>query len=800
MLRNYLRTALRGMKRHPGYAAINILGLSLGLVVSFMILLWVQDETGHDQFYGKAEDVYHVIRTVDFGGQISTTESITAMLDDVLDENYPEIEYGAMLGWEAWSSFVKVDSTSGSLAFRNMVRYVGPNFFKILTFDFLAGDPETALVSPETVVMSEKMARMYFPEVFEAHTTAVAASEALVGQTILLENRLLVTITGIVEDAPALSSIKYDAFLAYEEYARRNSWINGWGNNGFRMVVRLANGASGAAVSEKIKNVVKENQEGSTAELFLHPITKRYLWSEWEDGVLTGGRIEYVRIMGVFGLLILLIAAINFTNLATARSAQRAMEIGIRKTFGGSRKGLAGQFLFESVFTAFVSFMVALGAVWLLLGSFNALTEKSISLLQVSASTWLLFIGITGFTGLLAGIYPALFLSGFGIMKVLRARSVGGAGSGNLRRALVVFQFGVSIVLIVGTMTIYNQMSLIRTQNLGFSRENVVSARLEGGAREQFESFKATLKQNPAILDVTTADDNPYNVNTSTTDPDYDGKDPDDNSLFYMVASGYDYLKTLKMELVAGRDFTPDQRMDSANVIINETAAKKLGFDNPIGQRFAVWGQEGVIIGVVKDFNMLSMYEEIQPTIIRFDPQPSGLYFVRSAPGGEKSVVETMLTAFAQFSPGYPFNERFMDDEYNEMYQSEQVIETLSNWFALIAILIACLGLYGLAAFTTSRRTKEIGVRKVLGASASSVVGLLTKEFAMLVGVAFVIAAPTAWWIMNEWLSKFEYRAELNWGLFAIAGLGMVAITYATVGFQSLRAALVNPSDALRTE
>jgi len=357
------------------------------------------------------------------------------------------------------------------------------------------------------------------------------------------------------------------------------------------------------------------------------------------------------------------------------------------------------------VFTAAVAFVVALGAVWLLLGSFNALTEKSISLLQVPASTWLLFVGITGFTGLLAGLYPAMFLSGFGIMKVLRARSVGGAGSGNLRRALVVFQFGVSIVLIVGTMTIYNQMSLIRTQNLGFSRENVVSARLEGGAQEQFESFKATLKQNPAILDVTRADDNPYNVNTSTTDPDYDGKDPDDNSLFFLVASGYDYLKTLKMELVAGRDFSPAQRMDSANVLINETAAKKMGFDNPIGQRFAVWGREGVVIGVVKDFNMLSMYEEIQPTIIRLAPDLTGVYFVRSAPGGEKSVVETMRTAFAQFSPGYPFNERFMDDEYDEMYQSEQVIETLSNWFALIAIGIACLGLYGLAAFTTSRRT-----------------------------------------------------------------------------------------------
>ncbi len=795
MLRNYFKTALRGMKRHPGYAAINVLGLALGLVVSFMILLWVQDEMGHDQFHTEVENVYQVMRTVDFGGQISTTEAVTVMLDDVLDENYPEIEYAGILGWENWSSFVR-----GDLAFRNMVRHAGPDIFRILTFEFLAGNPYTALDIPESVVLSEKMARMYFPEAFEGQKDAKIAAAAVVGQTIMLENRLLVTVTGVIENAPALSSITYDAFLPFEEYARRNSWLAGWGNNGFRIVVRLTKGADPVVVTEKIRNIIKENQEGSTAELHLHPITKRYLWSEWKDGVLSGGRIEYVRIMGIVGLLILLIAAINFTNLATARSAQRALEIGIRKTFGGSRRGLAGQFLFESLFTAMLSFVFAIVVVWALLGSFNQLTEKSISLFAVSPVTWLLFGGITIATGLLAGLYPAAFLSGFGIMKVLRSRSTSGGGSGNLRRTLVVFQFAVSIVLIVGTMTVYNQLHMIQTRNLGFDRENIVIARLEGGAQEQFESFKAALKKNPNILDVTRADDNPYDINSSTTDPDWDGKDPDDNSLFYMVASDYDYLQTLKMELVAGRDFSREQGLDSSNFMINQATARKLGFEDPIGQRLAMWGQEGQIIGVVKDFNMHSVYDPIEPTIIRLNPASTWMYFVRAAPGAEKDVVETMRTTFAQFSPGYPFNERFMDDEYNEMYTSEQVIGTLANWFAVLAIVIACLGLYGLASFTTTRRTKEIGVRKVLGASAPNVVALLTREFAILVAIAFMLAAPIAWWIMDQWLAKFEYRVDLGWGLFAAAGLGMVVITYATVGFQSLKAALANPSDSLRTE
>jgi putative ABC transport system permease protein len=783
------------MKRHPGYAAINILGLTLGLFVAFMILLWVQDELGKDRFHERADDVYQVMRTVDFGGQISTTESITAMLDGRLVDNYPEIEYGSMLSWEFWTSFVK-----GEKAFRNMARYVGPDFFRIMSFDLQAGDPFTALDNPESIVLSEKMARNFFPEVYASHSDAVSAANAILGETVMLENRLMVTITGVVENAPYDSSINYEAFLPFEEYARRNEWIQGWGNNGFRMVVRLTPGADVTSVNDKIRNIVKENQEGSSAETHLHPITQRYLWSQWEDGVLIGGRIDYVRIMGIVGLLILLIAAINFTNLATARSAQRAMEIGIRKTFGGSRRGLAGQFLFESLFTAFLAFLVGIVAVWLLLPAFNSLTDKTIQMGRIPFETWMLLGGITLLTGLLAGSYPAAFLSRFGIMKVLRSRSVSQSGAGGLRRALVVFQFAVSILLIVGTMTIYRQLDMIQTKNLGFDRENIVMARLEGGAAEQWESFKANLKQNPAILDVTQANGNPYDVNTSTTDPDFEGKDPDDSSLYFVISSGYDYLKTMKMELVAGRDFSIEQRMDSANVIINETAARKLGFDDPIGQRFDTWGREGTIIGVVKDFQMRSVYYDIEPTIIRLDPEETLLFFVRSAAGREQEVVGTMKESFTQFSPGYPFNERFLDDEYQEMYRSEQVIGTLANWFAVFAIVIACLGLYGLASFTTSRRTKEIGVRKVLGASTGKVVVLLTREFALLVGISFALAAPAAWWFMSTWLQKFEYRIEMSLGLFALAGLGMMVITFATVGFQSMRAALANPADALRTE
>jgi len=795
MLKNYLKTALRGMRRHPTFAGINILGLALGLFVAFMILLWVRDEMSYDTMFSDADRIMEVMRTSTQGGIVSTTNSITANLDPVLDEEYPEIEIASLVGWNWDITFVK-----GDLSFRNDTRWAGPEFFQVVDYPFVAGDPATALSVPESVVFTESTAAQYFPDVYaNAPNPAVAAQEVL-GQFVRLENRLDVTVTGIVKDFPSNVTYGFEALVPFEEYRRRNDWVEGWGNNGFRMLLKLTPGADHEAVSDKIRMIVQDNQEANTSVLFLQPLKDRHLWSKYDNGVLVGGRIEYVRIMGVVALLILVIAAINFTNLTTARSAQRAMEIGIRKSFGGSRSSLAGQFIGEAMLTAFAALIVAVGAVALLLPGFNNLTDKDVALGSLGWGIWAMFGGLTLLTGLLAGAYPAAYLSNLGIIKVLRgsARSTGGGGA--LRRALVVFQFAISVLLIVGTMTVYSQLNYIQTKNLGLDRENVYTIELEGGARDQYTAFKSRLLQHPGILSISTGWENPFDVNTSTSDPDFDGKDPDDNTSYYVSGVGYDFIETMGMELLAGRVWDPAQPLDSAHVIINETAAATMPVSDPVGERWDMWGREGVVLAVVKDFHMTSMYSEIGPMALQLNDADGGSAFFRLAPGNVAEAIETIEAVYREMSPEFAYQGRFLDDDYDAMYRSEAIIGTLANWFAILAIVIACLGLYGLASFTTARRTKEIGVRKVLGASVPSVILLLTREFALLIGIAFVVAAPVAWIFMSDWLAGFEYHIDLGLGIFASAALGMLIITYATVGWQSFRAAVANPAESLRTE
>ncbi|MFT5143557.1 MAG: putative ABC transport system permease protein, partial [Thalassolituus oleivorans] len=573
MLLNFLRLAVRAMRRHPAYALINIFGLGLGLFASFMVLLWVQDELSFDRFHEDSEQVFQVMRTSVNGGNVSTGQTVPAPLEDVLDEDFPEIEYTSIFSWEVPVSFVR-----GELAFRNTARYAGPDVFQILTFPFIAGDPATALVMPESIVLSESMARVYFADHFEGVSREVAARN-LIGEVLRYQNRTDLTVTGVAFDAPHNSSITFEAFLPYQLFARDNSWVENWGNTAFRMYVKLVAGVDGAFVSDKIREVVRD-RSGSpdTGLLSLQAFTDRYLWSKYENGVLIGGRIDYVRVMGIVGLLILLIAAINFTNLATARSAQRAREIGVRKTFGGSRGGLAAQFISESMATSMAALVLALVGVFLLLPSFNEVTAKSMSLTTAPPSIWLGFLGLTLLTGLLAGAYPAAYLSGLGVIRVLRQRDTGLGGGRRLRRGLVIFQFAASMLLIVGTLTVYKQIEFIQSTNLGLDRENVITARLEGGARDSWPAFKSALLQSPDILSVTHTDGHPFEINQSTNDLDYEGKDPEDNSLFYLSSIGYDYDNTLRMEMTAGRTFDPGRTLDSANVIINESAALKMGF------------------------------------------------------------------------------------------------------------------------------------------------------------------------------------------------------------------------------
>jgi putative ABC transport system permease protein len=795
MILNFLKQYVRSMRRHPVYALINVFGLGLGLSASFMVLLWVQDEMSFDHFHKDAERIYQVMRTAENGGTVSTTSSVTAELQDVLDEDYPEITYSAMFSREQPVSFVR-----GDRAFRKVTRYAGPDVFEILSFRFLAGDPVDALRSPESIVLTESMARLYFPEHFEG-LSPEGAARSLLGETIRYENRMDLEVTGVAADAPPNSSLKFEAFLPFDLYARENSWVANWGSNAFKMFVKLADGANGPAVSQKIRSVIQDHSPSPENDVIsLQPLQDRYLWSRYENGVVVGGRIGYVRIMGVVGLLILIIAAINFTNLATARSQQRAREIGVRKTFGGSRGGLASQFLTESVLTSVLGLVLAIGSVAILLPAFNEVTGKAMSLAASSPAIWLGFLVLTLLTGLASGAYPALYLSGLGVSSVIKQRDSGPGGGRPLRQGLVVFQFATSILLIVGTLTVYEQIEFIQSVNLGLDRDNVITARLEGGARESWEPFRTALLGNPAVVSATSTDGHPFEINQSTSSVEYDGRDPEDTSSFFLSSVGHDYLETMHMELVAGRAFDAGRALDSANVIINETAAARMGFADPVGQRFSVWGREGEIIGVVKDFQMQSMYRPIEPVVLRLDGTYAQSFLVRAAPGKAVAALAAVESTFRTFSPGYPFEPSFLETEYDTMYRSEEVIGRLASWFAILAVTIACLGLYGLASFTTSRRTKEIGVRKVLGASVSNIAALLTREFVVLVAVSFALASPIAWWLMSDWLNSFEYHAEFGPGLFLVAAAGMLALTYATVGVHSIRAARADPARSLRSE
>ena len=788
MLGNYLKIAFRTLAKRKGYAVINISGLAVGLACCFFILLWVQDELSYDRFHAEGDQIYRVMRHVHIGGEIGTTSSIPKPLDEVLDEEYPEITHSVLMSWEQNMVISREDQ-----AFRADGRYFGSDFFTTFTFPLIRGDAATALQDPESIAISASMADKYFGVDWRTR-------DDILGTMFRVNNRLDVTLTGVFEDVPSNSSLQFEFVLPMEEYTRRNDWVEHWGNNGLYLFVRLRADADGVQVSEKIKDIIDQHVDRWETDLFLQPLSDVYLRSDYEDGVLVGGRIDYVRIFLFVALFIILIASINFMNLATARSAQRAREIGVRKALGATKSLLAQQFLGESVLTAMMAFAIAGTLVAVLLPSFNALTNKSLYAALLEPQLWVQFGAVALVTGVLAGIYPAFYLSAFNVIGVLRGSQGRASRGGGLRKGLVVFQFIMSIVLIVGTVTVYQQLSYIRDKDLGVDRENVVYMPFEGGVQEQFETFKQELLREPGILNVASSSSNPLSIGDNTINPEWDGKDPDDNTLYSVLTVGYDFIETMKIDLISGRHFSKAFGADSSNFIINETAARAMSMDEPLGQRLALWGREGVIVGVVEDFHMRSFYEPIEPVIIRLRPGNTWMMFVRIAAGQTAEALAALERVYTKFNPAYPFNYHFMDEEYEEMYRSEIVIGTLANYFALLAILIACLGLFGLASFTAERRTKEIGIRKVLGASMASVVLLLSRDFIVPVVWAFVVAAPIAYFLMTDWLNEFTFHIDLGWGILALAGLASVLIAWLTVSYQSVKAALANPVEALKYE
>lgn len=788
MIRNFVTTALRNILRHKGYSALNIFGLAVGLASAFIIVIWMRDEFSMDRFHEDADRIYSVMRHSTFGGTKGTTDSMPKPMAQAMLDEFPEVENTVLLSWPMFSLLRHEDESV-----RISGRWAGSDFFEVFTFPMVVGDPTTALEAPESITLSENLAERFFGSGWRNRND-------LIGSQVSLDNRIDLTVTGVFETPPANSTLQFDFVVPMEEFIRRNDWVEAWDNNGLRLWARLHDGVDVSEFNQKISGFIDEHHDSYESEAFLYPISDKYLYSNWENGVLIGGRIDYIRIFGLVGLVIILIASINFMNLATARSAQRSREIGVRKTIGASRGSLAWQFMGESVIKAGIAFIFSLALVAILIPGFNSLTQKSITITSLDPILWVQFLGIALVTGILAGSYPAMYLSSFSVTGVFAKRSAASGKGSGIRKVLVVLQFAMSIILIVGTVTVYRQLEFIRSKDLGLNRENVAMVRLEGGIEEQFDSFKYQLLEVEGVNGVTRADNNPLQIGNDTMGVDWEGKDPDNNTLFWNSAVGYDFVSTMGIAMSDGRPFSRDFGSDSSNYLINWQAAEKMGMTSPVGQQITFWDRPGTIIGVMEDFHMGSMYQPIRPVILRLRPDNTWMTFIRIEAAKTAEALAGLESLYKTFNPEYPLNVRFMDDEFEESYRNEAVIGAFANIFAVVAIFIACLGLFGLASFTAERRTREIGIRKVMGASVPHVVTLMSREFLLLVGLAFLIAAPISWKMMNDWLSGFAYHTEFGIGILAVAGLVTLTIALLTVSYQSILSALANPVNSLRSD
>lgn len=785
MISNYLKIAWRNLWKNKTFSLINVLGLALGMACSLLIMLWLQDELNKDKFHKNGSRLYRVMENQFYSGDTFTYASTPGILSQHITKDIPEIEMASQILWQETPVF-----TVGNIFEKEKGRMVDGDFLNMFSFELAEGDARTALKRPDGVVISKKLATKYFP------------NQSALGKTIRIDNKADVMVTGILKDIPDQSSLKFDFLMSYEQWLKNNDWAKQWGNNGPRCYVMLNKNASIDKVQKKIKGYIKTKNPNSNVELFLQSYEDAYLYSNYKAGVQDGGRIDYVKMFSVIAIFILVIACINFMNLATARSIKRAKEVGVRKVVGAVKFSLISQFLGESLIIAFLGLVFAIMIVFIILPTFNTLTDKHLSLDFTDPTFLLILLGLTIVTGLVSGSYPALFMSSLRPVVVLKGALKFKPSATLFRKGLVVFQFGLSIMLIVGMIVVYRQIDYIQSKNLGFDRENLLYMPIEGDLASKYKSFKQELLTMPGIKSVTCSMADPLQVGNSTQGVTWPGKDTTKIILFSQNPVSYDYLSTMGIQLKDGRDFSPTFSTDTSNYIINEEAAKKMGMKNPVGKEMTMWGNKGTIIGVVKNFHINSLHENIPPLILNFQRGQDnwGQIIVRTQPGQSREAVASMEKAAKKFNPSFPFGYRFTDLEFADQYKGENVVSKLANYFAFLAIFISCLGLFGLAMFTAEQRTKEIGVRKVLGASVVSIITMLSKDFLKLVLVSALIAFPLAWYLMNNWLKKYAYRIEIEWWVFLIAGVMAAVIALLTVSYQSIKAALMNPIKSLKSD
>lgn len=811
MFKSYLTLATRNLIKHKGYSAINISGLAIGLACSFFIFLWIQNELGIDKFHEKGEWLYQV-KIKDTGGdRISTWSNVPMPLASTLKSTYPEVEQ-AILTLPVKAALKREGQSSREVGY-----YAGAGFFDAFTFPFILGDPSRALEDPTSIVISESVAAKYFGSNWQSNSALLGQTLTLdywqsdggvLGQAVTVDIQKDFTITGVFKDTPQQSSLHFDFILPVEEVVQHFAHIREWGPRWFELTLALQSGTDAKAFGAKINPILPEYIEGlENQELILEPFEGQYLHSANENGKQAAGRIQQVYIIGLIGLAILLIACINFANLVTARSGQRAREIGVRKAMGATPSYLIQQFLGEAVLTALGAFILAIGLLVVAIPLIESVTGIKIMISDLSAWDWVSFAAIAMLTGVVAGSYPAFYLASQHVTEVFRSQAkTRKKGGFSVRKGLVVFQFSIAAFLIVGTLTVFQQLNYLQTKDLGLDKENVVMVRLEGAMTNQFEAVRQTLLQEPSIEYVSRSSAHPLGVTNKNASAIWEGQEPGEKILFTVLRTDDRFLNTVKLKLSAGRFFDESLDEGSPRYVVNESAVQAMGLEEPIGHPFAFGFDEegmerGQIVGVLNDFHSGSLRdEEISPLVIRYEPAGANLLLVRIAANKTAEALRVIKKVQTTFNPDHVFDYTFLDEAYQAYYVNEEVLGKLSLIFASLAILIACLGLFGLSAFSIQQRTKEIGVRRVLGATQHNVLYILSLEFVKPVVIALVLTLPVAYWTMQHWLTSFAYRMNLGPGTLIIAVLFSVIIAVIAVGYQGLRAIRLNPVDSLRLE
>ena len=783
MFNNYLKITLRNIQRHKGYSFINITGLVLGLASCILILIWVKDELSTNRFHEKLDSLYLGMGIVHYGSEVSRGPGTVPALGPALREEYPEVLNAARHENGQGEFLIEYQGDQ----FKERIQLADPEIFQMFSFPFIKGDPRDAFGDPYVLVLSERTAHKIF------------GAEDPIGKVLNLNKEDEFRVVGVMRDIPHNSTVRFDIWgpleLANKRY--RPNYTSTWYNMAFRTYFEMADNVDVEAFNEKIFNRVRQSDAETNIEPYIYPFSDVYLDLY--------GRMANIRTFSIIGLVILIIACINFMNLSTARSAHRAREVGLRKVVGAQRRQIIRQFFGESVLFTLVSLALAVGIVWLLMPSFRTLTGKPLLFSSFWDLSGLLgILGVTLLTGFLAGSYPALFLSAFRPVAVLKGSKRSGAGGAFFRRALVVLQFAMSVMLIIGTLVILLQVRFMKAKSLGFDKEQLLYVRLEGDMISKIADIKHELTQHPGIRSVSATSHSPTGVYNNGQDWEWEGRDPNVNPLVTYFGVDPDFLQTFRMELAQGESFRPTGH-NLTMAIINERFADIIGNPDIIGSRLSQEDIELQIIGVVKDFHFTPLYQEIGPAIVYFDPsynvmQRYRYLFIRLNPGDIPQTIAHVESVVKTFNPGFPFEYRFLDDDYDRLYRGVEREMAIVRTFTFLAILISCLGLFGLAAYTAEQRTKEIGIRKILGASTPGIMTLLSKQYALWVLAANLLAWPVSYFLMKGWLLDYPYRIGLGLPIFlGAAGLSLLIAQF-TVGFQSFRAARSNPVDSLRYE